>query len=109
MLSHSAAKGLLPLKLQDGTISSSDGQVTVLKRLGRGVSAASDLPACLSALQQQDTPPAWAVSASHGIFLDLSSSSPSSGAVLDVGEVSHSGGGAPHSDGCTCPDHHGLE
>lgn len=88
MLSHLAAKGLLPLRLQDGMISSADGRVTVLKHLGSGVSAASNLPARLSALQQQDSPPAWAVSASHGIFLDLSSSSPSSGAVVDVGEVS---------------------
>jgi hypothetical protein len=79
-------QGLVPLQLHQGTIQSTDSELHIIRSLCMGVSAGS-MPVQLSSMCQQAKPPAWAVEASKGMFLDLHAPSASSDAVMDLGEV----------------------
>lgn len=86
MLATNKLLGLMPLQLHQGTIRSPDSKLTVIRSLCTGVSAGS-MPAQLSSMCQLAKPPAWAVEASKGVFLDLHAPFASFDAVVDLGEV----------------------
>lgn len=78
---------LMALQLQDGAISSMAGALPVVQQVNGQVTAAHSIPTALSSLLAADTPPFWAVQASKGLFLNLSSQDASIDAVVNLGEV----------------------
>jgi hypothetical protein len=104
---HQQGKGLLTLKLQDGGVTSSEGNL-IIRSIPNSISTTASMPPELSSMCERDTA-GWAAEATKGIFLDLKSPSAGAYVAVDLGEVkapsmlpihSHLGGAQRHITGC---------
>jgi hypothetical protein len=81
---HQQGKGLLTLKLQDGVVTSCEGDV--IRSIPDNITATTRMPTRLSSICERDET-GWAAEATKGIFLDLKSPSAGAYVAVDLGEV----------------------